>query len=239
MNFSAHTKISELVAEDTRTARVFQHAGIDFCCKGYKTIEEACKDRKIELSKLLAELKEAVGERCEDVVDFNGMSLDKLANYIEHTHHSYVRIKIEEIKPLLEKIVKAHGQKHPELSVIEKLFLQSEEELIQHMIKEEKVLFPYIRQVVKLKQNGSTNTTIGSAENPIKIMKHDHETEAVRFRTISQLSNNYTPPSTACNTYRLAYTLLKEFQSDLFMHLHLENNVLFPKVLELEKSLAE
>lgn len=173
----------------------------------------------------------------EQNIDFNSWELDLLADYIEKTHHRYVLTKIEEIKPYLNKVTRVHGEHNPELKEIEILFNQSAQELSQHLQKEEMILFPFIRNMVnsKMEEKPLFFPHFGTVENPIAMMKHEHQNEGERFEKIAELSNQYTPPSHACNTYRVTFALLKEFEDNLHQHIHLENNILFPKAIKMEK----
>ncbi len=155
-------------------------------------------------------------------------------------YHRYVEEKIQEIKSYLGKICKVHGNHHPELFEINELFHACAGELAMHMKKEELILFPFIRKMVKAKLQGTPldASHFGTVENPINMMKHEHDAEGERFRKIFQLSNSYTPPQDACNTYKVTFALLKEFEEDLHLHIHLENNILFPKAVEMEKLLV-
>lgn len=228
--------IGELVAQNYKTASVFKKFKIDFCCNGNRTISEACERKKLDPSQLINELRNTI-INVEQNIDFNSWGLDLLADYIEKTHHRYVVTKIEEIKPYLNKVTRVHGEHNPELKEIEILFNQSAQELSQHLQKEEMILFPFIRNMVnsKMEEKPLFFPHFGTVENPIAMMKHEHQNEGERFEKIAGLSNNYTPPSHACNTYRVTFALLKEFEDNLHQHIHLENNILFPKAIHLEK----
>ena len=228
--------IGELVAENYKTASVFKKFKIDFCCNGNRTISEACERKKLDSSQLINELRNTI-INVEQNIDFNSWELDLLADYIEKTHHRYVLTKIEEIKPYLNKVTRVHGEHNPELKEIEILFNQSAQELSQHLQKEEMILFPFIRNMVnsKMEEKPLFFPHFGTVENPIAMMKHEHQNEGERFEKIAELSNQYTPPSHACNTYRVTFALLKEFEDNLHQHIHLENNILFPKAIKMEK----
>lgn len=232
--------IGELVAQDYRTAHVFQSLGIDFCCKGNRTISEVCEDRGIEPKLLIENLEEATSEQDDKSTDYQSWPIDLLADYIEKKHHRYVEDKTLEIKPYLDKICKVHGEVHPELFEINEQYTAAAGELAAHMKKEELILFPYIRKMVKAKlENDKLDASqFGTVENPIQMMMHEHNTEGDRFRKIEELSNQYNPPQDACNTYKITFALLKEFEQDLHLHIHLENNILFPKAIGLEKQLS-
>ena len=232
--------IGQIVADDYRTASVFTSFGIDFCCKGNRTISEACDKKGISVAKLQDALDETTQKERTASPNFNRWALDLMADYIEKKHHRYVRGKITELKAYLEKLCKVHGKKHPELFEIKDLFDASAEELFSHMHKEEKILFPVIRAMAEAEINEPLSfrrSPFGTVGNPINLMMHEHDTEGERFRKIAALTNNYTPPADACNTYQITFALLEEFEQDLHQHIHLENNILFPKAIELEKKL--
>lgn len=237
MQITKDTSVGDLVAKDYRTATVFKQNGIDFCCNGNRTLEEVCKQKEMSVTNIIGELNQVSQQISAAQTDFNSWPLDLLADYIEKKHHRYVEEKIQEIKPYLDKICKVHGEHHPELYEINQLFNDSAGELAMHMKKEELILFPAVRRMVKAQMQKTTpeRPQFGSVNNPIKMMMHEHNNEGERFRKIEELSNKYNPPQDACNTYRVSFAMLKEFEDDLHLHIHLENNILFPKALELEK----
>lgn len=236
MDIQENTIIGELVANDYRAASVFKKHGIDFCCNGNRTLSDA-SSAKVSVEQLMDELNGITTKTTDDNVDYKSWPLDLLADYIEKKHHRYAEAKITEIKPYLNKIVKVHGERHPELRKVEELFLASAGELTTHMKKEELMLFPFIRKMVNAKMNNEPIPTpmFGSVRNPIETMMKEHTTEGERFVDIAALTDNYTPPSDACNTYKVTFALLKEFEEDLHKHIHLENNILFSKAIEMEK----
>ncbi|ANH82017.1 iron-sulfur cluster repair di-iron protein [Niabella ginsenosidivorans] len=239
MNISKDDSIGTIAASDLRTGIVFEKFGLDFCCNGNRSIETACKEAQVDLNKVLSALKE-IDPQGKPGVDYNTWPLDLLADYIEKKHHRYVSAQIPAIEGLLEKINTVHGQKHPELSEIKKLFSECAGELTMHMKKEELMLFPFIKKMVQASQlhTRQPSAPFGSVQNPIYTMLHEHNTEGERFNTIRLLTSDYTVPPDGCNTYRTAYHALKEFEEDLHLHIHLENNILFPKAIDLEKSFS-
>lgn len=241
MNIQENQIIGELVAKDYRTASVFKKYGIDFCCQGNRTINDACEAKKIDDKLVVSDLNALIQSNSENTTDYKSWPIDLLADYIEKKHHRYVEEKTLEIKPYLDKICRVHGERHPELFEINGHFNATAGELAKHMKKEELILFPSVRKMVKAKQENSKWETpkSGTVQNPIQMMMDEHTTEGDRFRKIETLSNNYTPPEDACNTYRVTIALLKEFEQDLHLHIHLENNILFPKAIELEKELSQ
>jgi len=231
--------IGQIVADDYRTASVFKSYGIDFCCKGNRTVSEVCNQKDISVETLHEALESALQPERFASPNFNRWALDLLVDYIEKKHHRYVRGKVPELGTYLEKICKVHGKTHPELFEIKQLFDASAKELFSHMQKEENILFPLIRAMAEAEINGTQNIqrpSFGTVGNPINMMMHEHDTEGERFRKIAALANDYTPPVDACSTYQVAFALLKEFEEDLHQHIHLENNIIFPKAIELEKN---
>lgn len=239
MNITKESIIGNLVAQDYRTAAVFKDNKIDFCCNGNRTIEDACTQKSMDSNTLIAQLKTVTTQTQDSGIDYSAWPLDLLADYVEKKHHRYVEKKIQEITPFLEKVVRVHGDRHPELQEVEELFKASAGELTPHMKKEELMLFPYIRQMVEAKVHGTAvQAPFGTVQNPIRMMMHEHDGEGERFRKIAELTDNYTPPADACSTYRVTFSLIKEFEEDLHLHIHLENNILFPKSIAMEASLA-
>ncbi|WP_347053059.1 iron-sulfur cluster repair di-iron protein [Flavobacterium olei] len=233
--------IGSFVADDFRTAAVFSKYKIDFCCKGNRTVTEVCEKHNIDADTLLQSVYEVLQSENNGSIDFNSWPLDLLADYIEKTHHRYVEEKSNVLLPFLDKLCKVHGANHPELFKINELFKGCAEELSQHMKKEELVLFPFVKRMVKTKESDGIlqQPSFGTVSNPIAMMMHEHDNEGERFRAIAELTNNYTPPADACTTYRVTFAMLKEFEEDLHKHIHLENNILFPKAVALEKDFVE
>jgi len=237
MKTTEEKTIGAMVADDYRTAAVFQSFGIDFCCKGNQTIDNVCESKGISKNLLYSDLEKATQEVDKQVTDYKSWPLDLLADYIEKKHHRYVEEKTPMLQQYLDKICSVHGNTHIELYEIRELFNQSAQELAAHMKKEELILFPFIRKMAVAKQGNQPfpQAPFGTIQSPIQNMMHEHDNEGDIFRKIEALSNNYTPPPSACNTYKVAFALLKEFETDLHLHIHLENNILFPKALKLEK----
>ncbi|MEL0455599.1 iron-sulfur cluster repair di-iron protein [Flavobacteriaceae bacterium SZ-1-7] len=237
LNDNAQKQIGQFVADDYRTAAVFSRYGIDFCCKGQRTIEEVCNKKDIDASQLLDELEVQLNSKTDQTIDYKSWPLDLLVDYIEKKHHRYVEEKIPVLLQFLNKLCKVHGERHPELFKINELFKESATDLAAHMKKEELILFPFVKKMVAAKIGETTIRTpkFGAVVNPIEMMKQEHDNEGERFRQIAQLTNHYSPPQDACNTYQVTYAMLQEFEQDLHLHIHLENNILFPKAMKLEQ----
>lgn len=232
--------IGAFVAEDFRTAAVFSKYKIDFCCKGNRTIDEVCEKQEIDSKILLKKIKEALSAENSNTIDFNSWPLDLLADYIEKTHHRYVEEKSVIIMQFLNKLCSVHGANHPELFKINILFTECASELAQHMKKEELMLFPFVKKMVKALDTEAAlvQPPFGTVSNPIAMMMHEHDAEGDRFREIASLTNDYKAPDDGCTTYKVTFQMLKEFEENLHTHIHLENNILFPKAVVLEKEFA-
>lgn len=241
MEITKKSNVGSLVASDYRLAEVFKKYNIDFCCNGNRTIEDACLQGGIESPELVRELIAKNVPPDKGAIDYNKWPIDLLTDYIEKKHHRYVTEKIPVIKSYLDRICNAHGDRHPELIKMSELFDVTAGELAKHMKKEELILFPYIHHLAKAKDSGYkiNRPSFGSVKSPIRMMNHEHDAEGERFRRIAQLCDNYAVPADGCNTYKVAFGLLKEFEEDLHLHIHLESNILFPKAIEMEWSVAQ
>ncbi|WP_179349104.1 iron-sulfur cluster repair di-iron protein [Winogradskyella pacifica] len=230
-------EIGQYVADDFRTAAIFSKYKIDFCCNGNRTVEEACDKKGIDSNQLIDELNQVLNSKGAETIDYKSWPLDLLAEYIEKKHHRYVEEKIPVLRQFLDKLCRVHGERHPELFKINELFTASAGELASHMKKEELILFPFIKKMMKAKlEDGVVQSPqFGTVENPIAMMMEEHDNEGARFREIDALTNNYTPPADACNTYKVTFAMLDEFEKDLHLHIHLENNILFPEAIKLEQ----
>ncbi|MFD1161671.1 iron-sulfur cluster repair di-iron protein [Hwangdonia seohaensis] len=230
-------QIGQFVAEDYRTAAVFSKYKIDFCCNGNRSINEACEKKGIDSNVLLDELHSVLNNKGGESIDYKSWPLDLLIDYIEKKHHRYVEEKIPVLRQFLDKLCRVHGERHPELFKVNELFTASAGELAAHMKKEELILFPFVKKMVSatLSQGAVQSPQFGTVENPIAMMMQEHDNEGERFREIAALTNDYNPPADACNTYRVTYAMLEEFEQDLHLHIHLENNILFPKAIKLEQ----
>ncbi|MCV9927005.1 iron-sulfur cluster repair di-iron protein [Flavobacterium sp. LS1R49] len=233
--------IGSFVAKDFRTAAVFTKYQIDFCCKGNRTINEVCEKQDIDSDVLMQNVYDVLQSEGSNTIDFDSWPLDLLVDYIEKTHHRYVEDKSTILIQFLNKLCSVHGANHPELYKINELFTECAGELSQHMKKEELMLFPFIKRMVKTKESDGplSQPSFGTVSNPIAMMMQEHDNEGERFREIASLTNNYTAPSDGCTTYKVTFAMLKEFEQDLHKHIHLENNILFPKAIILEEEFSE
>ncbi len=228
MEYRADTVISEIVARDYRAAKVFKKYDIGFCCSGRTNLAEASEQRNIDVNALIAELEQVKIVTGNVNANYDNWPIDLLSDYIQKMHHTYVRESIPPLLAYLERIKLVHGDRHPELRDIYHFFNESAIVLSAHMKEEEKVLFPMFRQLA-FQQDVDERLMKALINN----MMEEHENEDEQFLMIKNLTNNYNPPQDACNTYRVAFGLLKEYHDDLIKHTHLENNVLFPAALNL------
>lgn len=231
--------LGQIAAKDLRKAQIFKKYGLDFCCGGKKTVKEACKEKGLDVTKIEQELQQADKIPASRPLPYNDWSLDFLSDYIVNTHHSYVQKNLPDIRAYAEKVMKVHGNRHPELLPIYQLVEEVNAELTAHMVKEEKVLFPFIKELVAASNRAQPlhAAHFGSVQNPINMMELEHEMVGKNLAQIRELTNNYSLPEDACASYSLLYRMLDEFEEDLHLHVHLENNILFPKALEIEKKL--
>lgn len=229
--------LGEIAVKDLRKAHVFKKYGLDFCCGGKKTVKQACAERGLDVTKIEQELQLADRIPSSRPIPYDEWSSDFLADYIVNTHHSYVKKSLLELRTYAEKVMKVHGDLHPELLPIRQKVEEVNAELTAHLVKEEKVLFPYIKELVAAENGGQPlhAAHFVTIQNPIHMMEMEHELVGKNLAEIRELSQNYLLPADACASYRLLYRMLEEFEDDLFLHIHLENNILFPKAIEMEK----
>lgn len=231
MEIGIEKKVADIVSENIKTAHIFKKYGIDFCCGGGISIAKACEKKQLNPVDLLKEL-EQIDNNIPPSQNYNNWSLDFLADYIINTHHKYVLSSLDILDAYTTKVAKVHGESYPILHEIVKLYEEAREELKAHLQKEEQILFPYIKEMVQKK--GIARSFV---QSPIAVMELEHEAVGDIFKKIATLSIGYTPPHWACNTFKAMYAKLEEFEQDLHVHIHLENNILFPKAIELENRL--
>lgn len=235
MNTLSTKSLAQIVNSNHRAASVFEKFHLDFCCKGKRTLQQACTESDLVIDNVVAELEMLEGSHNNsETIDFAKMTLTQLSEYIVLTHHSYVKNEMPAILGYLEKVTSKHGDRHPELKKIFQLFAAVKEELEHHMQKEELVLFPRIKDIEQQLAEGK-EIVINSTYllSPISMMEQEHDHAGSMLAEIRKLTNNYQPPADACTTYKLSFASLQAFELDLHQHVHLENNVLFPKALKM------
>ena len=237
MKVEEKATVGELAAAIPAATRVFEELGIDYCCGGGATLESACKAKGISYDKVAASLAalESLAPAVER--DWRTAPLAELIGHIVAKHHGFVRSEIPRLATLIAKVVGVHGKNHPELAHVQQVFAQVEQELTMHMMKEEQILFPAVIQMEQARQQGRSPLPpmFGTVKNPIRVMVMEHDSAGEAFSTMREATQNFTPPEDACISYRTLYNALLEFEADLHQHIHLENNILFPRAIELEE----
>lgn len=235
---SAARSVRDFVLDKPASARVFETFGIDYCCGGAQTLAEACKAANHSIEEVTAAL-----ETCDVASpekDWRSASLTELAQHIVDTHHAFTQAEITRLTGLIAKVVAVHGQNHPELSRVQMTFAGLAEELREHMRKEEDLLFPYIVQMeeaARIKRQ-PPEPMFGTVQNPVAVMIMEHEASGQALEKIRETTKNYAVPSDGCASYQALYQALPAFAADLHQHIHLENNILFPRAIELESDLS-
>jgi regulator of cell morphogenesis and NO signaling len=224
--------VGQIAAELPASVRVFEKHGIDFCCGGKIPVTEACQRLGLDPATLLAEIDEAVQTPAEDQTDWATAPLPALIDHILDTHHVYMKAQLPRLEAMLEKVIQAHGERHGEtLRAIAAVFTPMKAELDGHLAKEEMILFPLIR---RLASGDAGGFHCGSVQNPIRVMLFEHDSAGEGLVQQRRLTGGYTPPADACNTWRALYFELADLERDLHRHIHLENNILFPRAIGLE-----
>lgn len=239
MNLDSARTVRELAMEIPNATRTFEKLGIDYCCGGSRSLNEACRQAHVALEEVLRELEQVTASHPaagSPPQDFAGGTLGQLIEHIVGTHHVYVKQELPRLQQLLKKVVSVHGETHPELGKIQQVFQGMSAELSSHMLKEEHVLFPYIvaLETAVVVGRPKPRPPFGSVSNPVHMMELEHDSAGAALKEISMFSSNYVPPDGACFSYKTLFSGLKEFEADLHQHIHLENNILFPRAIAME-----
>jgi regulator of cell morphogenesis and NO signaling len=238
MNIAHETPAGAVVAERLGRARVLDRLGIDYCCHGATPLAEACAERSLDVDLVIAEIAESdARDAKEDLgqVDYFAMSAGELADHIVATHHAFLRDELPRLSNLMEKVAAAHGVRHPELATLGDTIVDLRQELESHMIKEERILFPLIKQLEVARAPFPIHC--GTVENPIRVMEHEHETVGTALQRIRELTGNHQVPADGCASFKALYVGLAALETDLHHHIHKENNILFPRAATLESAL--
>jgi regulator of cell morphogenesis and NO signaling len=229
--------VGEIAAEFPSTTRIFEKLKIDYCCGGTRTLKAACEEAGVQLEEVSLSLENAAMPTADPAAakDWNRQPLSDLIDHIQSTHHSFTRTELARLDPLLEKVESVHGGNHPELSQIRHLFQGLSGELTLHLHKEEVILFPFIARLEEAVKEGKPVPIppFGTLHNPVGMMEREHEQAGKALEEMRRLSRNYTLPPEGCVSFRTLYQALPEFEADLHQHIHLENNILFPRALAL------
>lgn len=236
MNFSNETKVKDIALANPEARQVLEDAGVDYCCGGGKSLRDACAHAEVSAEEILKQLRENGELVTVDEKAWKSAPLKDLTRHIRVKHHGYVREAIARIKTLLQKVNAKHGENHHEIADVQRLFTEVGQEMIMHMQKEEQLLFPYIDA---LERSATGNGPLEppffqTVKNPIHAMMREHDSAGDLVKQIRKASGDYLPPADACTSYKALYQDLREFEADLHQHVHLENNILFPRAVEME-----
>jgi regulator of cell morphogenesis and NO signaling len=240
-DFNLEVPVGELVAADSRRARVFERLGIDYCCGGRTPLDQACRARGLDIRAVLDELaldeaEATAADRRHESFDGKAATIAELIEHIVAVHHAYLLKELPRLSVLVDQVLAAHGIRHPELAEVRDVFRALKDELTWHMRKEEKVLFPIIAQLAEAAEQPEFHC--GSVTNPIRVMEHEHTDAASVLGRLRTLTGGYSPPADACTSYRALFDGLAELEADLHLHIHEENNVLFPRARAAEDALV-
>jgi regulator of cell morphogenesis and NO signaling len=239
MTINATKTVRELATEIPGATRVFEKIGIDYCCGGGKTIEEACAAAGISVDEIARSLDRSTQAGGSDAgTRWQAEPLSKLTSYIVSKHHVFTREELERLDQLVAKVCSVHGQNHPELLLIRGHFQDLKRDLIPHMQKEEMILFPFIEQMDAAVSAGKPAPVpvFGTIQNPVRMLMMEHDAAGEILKQIRQLSGGFAVPEDACISYETLYKALETLELDLHQHIHLENNILFPRAVEMEKT---
>jgi regulator of cell morphogenesis and NO signaling len=240
MSVTVEKTVRELALENLAAPRVFEKLGIDYCCGGNKPLSEACRAANIPLDDVLdaLEMAEHSTRNAQKERNWNDAPLADLIAHISTTHHQFTRQELARIPALLDKVCSVHGKNHPELTTIREIFRSLAEELTTHLMKEEMILFPHVMQMeeASIAKEPALPAPFGAVQNPISMMEHEHDDAGNALRAMRKASGGYSAPSEACVSYQALYHALLEFETDLHRHIHLENNILFPRAIAMENT---
>lgn len=237
MNAIANKTVRDIVVENPGATRVFEKLGIDYCCGGEKPLEEACAAANLAVSEVLAKLEaQQYTTRATGDKNWQAESMTSLIEHINSTHHVYMKSELPRIEALIAKVCGVHGEKHPELFQLRNIYSDLSEELSQHLMKEEQILFPYLVGVEQAATGAGEvpHSCFGTVQNPIRMMMFEHDNAGNALRQMRQITNNYTVPTDGCVSYQTLFQALQAMEADLHQHIHLENNILFPRAIEQE-----
>lgn len=229
--------IGQIVAQDFRKAQVFKKYNINFSTEGRKTLKDVCYEKELDEENVKNEIRKIDRDNTERATPYNEWQPGFLMEYIVNTHHTYINRNLPELRNITAKVQNAHAKDHPELNKVNQYVNYISSELLAHLQKEERIVFPFFRNLIEAFNNNQplTEDPFGSANVPINLMEMEHESIFSNLAEIRKLTNNYTLPVDACDSYNILFKMIQEFENDLQLHVHLENNILFPKMIEIAK----
>jgi regulator of cell morphogenesis and NO signaling len=241
MNIYSTNTVGELAVAIPGATRVFEELGIDYCCGGNRTLDEVCRISNLAVEQVIGSLTvvEVSTTATQQMSDWQNESLGSLLAYIVDMHHVFTRKELTRLEALLNKVYSVHGQNHPELLKLQTLFQTMKEDLLPHMLKEEQVLFPYIERLEKAISDSQSvqRPFFGTVQNPVRMMMFEHDTVGGILGEMRQITANYRVPPEGCISYKTLYQALQDFEYDLHQHIHLENNLAFPRAIEIENKM--
>ena len=232
--------VRDLAMQLPQSTRLFEKLKIDYCCGGNKSLAQACASAGVNVDNVMEMLAGVTSSSPDEgVLDFQNVSLTDLISHIVNTHHFFTKSELDRLQLLADKVLAAHGCNHPELVHLGELLTRLSADLKPHMFKEELILFPYIMAMTAAADQNSVVPVapFGTVNNPIRMMMREHDTAGEILRELRSLTSDYKVPGDACPSYQTLYQALENFETDLHQHIHLENNILFPKAIDLENGL--
>lgn len=239
MNINVATTVRELAVTMPGATRVFEKLGIDYCCGGHRTLADACVKAHVPIEQVTTSLANTDAPAAE-LPDWQAASMTALIQHIVEKHHTFTKEELPRLEKLMNKVCAVHGELHPELLKLKTVFLELKHELDPHLLKEEQVLFPYLTnlEIALTHQSAAPRAFFGTVQNPVRMMTLEHEAAGDWLKEMREITNDYAVPAEACMSYHALYQALAEMEADLHQHIHLENNLLFPKALAAEQAVA-
>lgn len=239
MNINVASTVRDLAVTVPGATRVFEKLGIDYCCGGHRTLADACVKANVPVEQVTESLAQSDQAQAKEP-EWSAASMTALIQHIVEKHHTFMKEELPRLEKLMNKVCAVHGESHPELLKLKTVFLELKHELDPHLLKEEQVLFPYLTnlEIALAHQSGAPRAFFGTVQNPVRMMTQEHEAAGDWLKEMREITNNYAVPAEACMSYQTLYQALADFEADLHQHIHLENNLLFPKAITAEREVA-
>jgi regulator of cell morphogenesis and NO signaling len=238
MEITQATQVADVASQFPATIKVFQRHGVDFCCGGRRPLAEVCGEGGPAFDALRADLQQAIAGAPREPRPLAELPLGELTAFIVRRYHTWIREELERVAPMMDKVLRVHGERHPELAAVAETFSALPADLHPHMQKEEHVLFPFVNRMASHPIGQPMIVPFGTVQNPIRMMEAEHEAVGGLLARLRELTGGYTPPADACNTFRGLYHAFAEIERDTHEHIHVENNILHPRVVALEKQIG-
>jgi regulator of cell morphogenesis and NO signaling len=238
MSGTTEKTVGELALENPAATRVFEKLGIDYCCGGGQSLAQACQAARLSIDEVKTALAAVSAGAAAPLRNWPAEPISELVAHIRNTHHVYTREEIARLGPLFDKVCSVHEKNHPELAGLRDIFGGLAEELTAHLMKEEMVLFPYIVRMEEavVARQALPTPPFGTVRNPVEAMMHEHDAAGGALRNMHEIASGYTAPPDACASFQTLFRALAAFEADLHQHIHLENNLLFPRAIDMERA---